>query len=73
MKIMLLVLHKINDDTLKKIRSSISRRNFSILINSKKVDKLMLNKYSFSNLADLFIKPFPTSTFEKLVYGIGMW
>ena len=27
---------------------------------------------SINNLADLFIKSLPTSTFEKLVYGIGM-
>ena len=28
--------------------------------------------WSIDNLADLFIKTLPTSTFEKLVYGIGM-
>ena len=28
---------------------------------------------SINNLADLFTKSLPTSTFEKLVYGIGMW
>ena len=27
---------------------------------------------SSNNLADLFTKALPTSTFEKLVYGIGM-
>ena len=27
---------------------------------------------SYNNLADLFIESLPTSTFEKLVYGIGV-
>ena len=46
MKIMLLVLHKLGEDISKVIAPNISRRNFSILTNSKKVDKLMLSRFN---------------------------
>ena len=46
MKIMLLVLHKLGEDMSKVIGPSISPRNFSILTNSKKVDKLMLSIFN---------------------------
>ena len=37
---------------------------------SRQVDVKQIR--STDNLADLFTKSLPTSTFEKLVYGIGM-
>ena len=44
-RIMLFVLHKLEEDMLREIRPNISYQIFSILMTFKKVDKLMLNKY----------------------------
>ena len=73
MKIMLLVLHKLREDISKVIGPSISRRNFFYtheLQESQQIDVKQIQ--SINNLADLFTKSLPTSTFEKLVYVIGM-
>ena len=70
---MLLVLHKSGEDTLKEIRSNISRQFFFYtheLQKSRQFDVKQIR--SFDNLTDLFIKSLPISTFEKLVYDIGM-
>ena len=70
---MLLVLHKLGEDTLKETGPSTSRQNFFYtheLQESRQVDVKQIR--SSDNLADLFTKSLPTLTFEKLVYGIGM-
>ena len=44
-----------------------------MLMNSKKIDKLILNKYAQMKIfTDLLTKLLPTSMNEKLIYGIGM-
>ena len=46
MRIKQFVLHKLGEDILKEIKPNIYRLNSFILMNYKKVDKLMLNKFA---------------------------
>ena len=61
-----------DDDILKEIRPHIWSKFFYAhkLQESQQVDVKQI--HSLNNLTDLFIKSLPTSTFEKIVYGIGM-
>ena len=66
-------LHKSKEDLLKEIELSIFHQSSSILMNFRIVVKSTVQQIrSSDNLADLFIKALPTTTFKKLVHQIGM-
>ena len=72
MKIMQLVLHKLEGYIKEDKTRHISPKFFYTheLQESRQVD---IKQIRFANnLTDLFTKALPTSTFEKLVYDIGM-
>ena len=56
MKIMQLVLHKLEEDTLKETRQNIYHQSFSILMNSKKVDKWMLSKFAPRIILQIYLQ-----------------
>ena len=71
---MLLVLHKLEDDILKEIKTKhILLKFFYIheLQESRQVNVKQI--HFFDNLADIFTKLLLTSIFEKIIFGIGMW
>ena len=72
MKIMLLVLHKLGGYIKGDRTKHISPKFFYTheLQESRQIDVKQIQ--SINNLADLFSKSLPTSTFEILVFGIGM-
>ena len=69
---MQLVLHKLGGYIKEDKTKHISLKFFYTheLQESRQVDVKQI--HSTDNLADLFTKALPTSTFEKLVYGISM-
>jgi hypothetical protein len=73
MKIMLLVLLRCNNVISREMLPNISPPSYSILINFKKSGEIsVMQTKSCDNLADLFTKSLPYSTFQKCVKDIGM-
>lgn len=52
---MLLLLHKLEEDTSRDIEPSISHQNFSILMSSSKAKKLISSKYNTQILLLIFL------------------
>ena len=55
MKIIQLALHKLDGDILKEIRQNIYHQSFSMLMNSKKVDKWMLSKFAYRIILQIYL------------------
>ena len=73
LKIIRLLSLKLKGDISKETKPNIFLPKFFYtheLQQSRQIDVKQIR--SIDNLADLFTKTLPTSTFEKLVYGIGM-
>ena len=74
MKIIMLVLHKLKEDSQKVTKLSISPLNSSIFTSSMKKSEIDVQQIqSCNNLADLFTKTLPSTTLKKLRYDIRMW
>ena len=62
----------LKETILKETKQNISHQSSFILTSSQKGEIDIKQIKSSDNLADLFIKSLPVSTFKKLVHNIGM-
>ena len=73
LKTMLHALRKSKEVTSKEIEPNTFHQNFSIHMSFRRIGEIDVQQIrSSDNLADLFTKALPTSTFKKLIYKVGM-